>query len=71
MTNKFQASITPPDATLDEEIWSKINLKTKPVGSLGKLERLAFQIARIQQTLTPKLSRPAVLVFAGQQHFFY
>ena len=65
MTNKFQASITPPDATLDEEIWSKINLKTKPVGSLGKLERLAFQIARIQQTLTPKLSRPAVLVFAG------
>jgi len=65
MTKKFAASIASPDADLDEEIWNKVNLKTKPPGSLGRLEHLAFQIARVQHTLTPKLNRPVVLVFAG------
>ncbi|MEM6643721.1 MAG: nicotinate-nucleotide--dimethylbenzimidazole phosphoribosyltransferase [Bacteroidota bacterium] len=65
MINKFKAHIEIPDTALDKQIWDKINLKTKPPGSLGKLEQLAFQIARIQQTLTPSLNRPVVLVFAG------
>lgn len=65
MTNKFQASIALPDASQDERIWDKLNLKTKPPGSLGRLEALAFQIARVQETLTPKLNQPVVLVFAG------
>jgi len=65
MTDKFQAIIPTPDPQLDEEIWHKLNLKTKPQGSLGQLEGLAFQIARVQETLSPKLSKPVVLVFAG------
>lgn len=50
---------------MDKAILHKINTRTKPLGSLGKLEKLAFQIAKVQQTLTPKLTKPAILVFAA------
>ena len=65
MNNSFQWSVDPVNTALDQQIWEKLNLKTKPPGSLGKLEHLAFQIARIQETLAPALHQPAVLVFAG------
>ena len=51
--------------TLDKEIKSKIDLKTKPVGALGELEEIALKIARIQQTLAPILEKPTIAVFAG------
>lgn len=47
------------------EIQRKIDHKTKPVGSLGKLERLALRLALIQDSPTVLLNRPIVLVFAG------
>lgn len=65
MNKPFEGSIDLPSTAQDEQIWHKINLKTKPPGSLGRLEHLAFQIARVQQTLTPQLLKPVVLVFAG------
>ncbi|MFC6226073.1 nicotinate-nucleotide--dimethylbenzimidazole phosphoribosyltransferase [Hymenobacter artigasi] len=58
-------SITPPDAALSASIQHKIDTKTKPLGALGQLEALAHQIALVQQTLTPTLLRPHVLVFAA------
>ena len=39
--------------------------KAKPVGSLGRLEALAVQLAALQGTLTPVVHDPIVLVFAG------
>ncbi len=50
---------------LDQAIQHCLDNKTKPLGSLGKLETLGFQICRIQQTLTPQLTKPQMLVFAA------
>ncbi|MFH6999262.1 nicotinate-nucleotide--dimethylbenzimidazole phosphoribosyltransferase [Flavobacterium sp. FlaQc-57] len=43
----------------------KIDSKTKPIGALGTLETLAFQIATIFETLNPKIINPNIVVFAA------
>jgi nicotinate-nucleotide--dimethylbenzimidazole phosphoribosyltransferase len=38
---------------------------TKPAGSLGRLERLAIELAGLQQTDRPRAERVPIIVFAG------
>lgn len=57
--------IRPLNQELAAAIQHKIDSKTKPVGALGQLEALAQQVALVQQTLTPQLRQPHVLVFAA------
>lgn len=57
--------VPPADRGLDAELRRKIDQKTKPPGSLGRLEELALQIGRVRGALTPSLNRPHLVVFAG------
>lgn len=57
--------------TFDQSIQNRIDQKTKPLGALGKLEGIAFQLAKIQSlslgylATSIDVSNPHVIVFAG------
>ncbi|MFP3568333.1 nicotinate-nucleotide--dimethylbenzimidazole phosphoribosyltransferase [Paraburkholderia sp. SIMBA_030] len=57
--------VEPLDQTLRDELQHIIDTKTKPPGSLGRLEALARQMGLIQRTTRPTVDRPAMIVFAG------
>lgn len=58
--------IPPLARELEPALRARINNKTKPLGSLGRLEELALRLGLMQATTEPTLSgNGAVLVFAG------
>mgnify|MGYP000503883029 CR=1 FL=1 len=57
--------ISPINKSIKTKIQSTIDNKTKPVGSLGKLEELAAQLAMIASGNKINICQPAILVFAA------
>lgn len=53
------------DPALRQQVQQALDNKTKPPGSLGRLEALALRIALIQGTTTPVLQAPQLVVFAA------
>lgn len=53
------------DATLTARLQHILDFKTKPLGSLGRLEALALRIGQVLGTEAPQLVQPQMLVCAG------
>ena len=58
-------NIAPTNKEFEIQIDNKIDRKTKPLHSLGTLEKIAKRLCLIQDTLEPTLNKPTMLVFAG------
>ena len=56
---------TPAPQTLAQRLQALLDDKTKPQGSLGRIEALALQIGLLQGTEQPVLREPQMLVFAA------
>lgn len=63
MIRTYQIEATNQELTT--QLQQQINIKTKPLGALGKLEKLALKIGLIQQTIKPKILHPTMLIFAA------
>ena len=65
MTSQFPLIADIADPQLTHALQHKLDHKTKPLGSLGRLERLALTLGQILGTETPLLVQPQMLVCAG------
>ena len=54
-------------AELTTTLQQMVDSKTKPLGALGAVEQLAIQVALIQQTTQPDVSKPKAFIF-GADH---
>lgn len=62
---KVIESIRPVDVQMGQEAIGHINNLTKPVGSLGEIERVAMELCKMTGTQFPDVFPPGVIVFAA------
>ena len=65
MTTHLPAVSDLTDPQISQLLQHKLDDKTKPLGSLGRLEALALRLGHILGTGTPALNQPQMVVFAG------
>ena len=63
--NETLNAIRPVDKQLLEKAQAKLDGKTKPLGSLGRLEEFARRFAAISGTLEPDTTKKVIFTFAG------
>ena len=63
--NFFPTLADLSDASLTHALQHTLNNKTKPLGSLGRLEDVALRIGQILGCTAPVLDQPQLVVFAG------
>jgi nicotinate-nucleotide--dimethylbenzimidazole phosphoribosyltransferase len=65
MTTTLPTLADISDAALTAALRDTLNNKTKPLGSLGRLEDVALKIGQILGSTAPVLEQPQMVVFAG------
>jgi nicotinate-nucleotide--dimethylbenzimidazole phosphoribosyltransferase len=63
--NGMISTISAADAAMRAAANRRLDTLTKPLGALGRLEPLAAQVCAVQGSLTPAISHPVAVVFAG------
>jgi len=58
-------SVTPTEPALEAAAWERLDTLTKPPRSLGRLESIGAQLARIQGTVLPTVAAKRILLMAG------
>jgi len=59
------ASIKPVDPVMLKTAQAKLDNKTKPLGSLGRIEEFGRRVAAISGSMQPDLARKVIYTFAG------
>jgi nicotinate-nucleotide--dimethylbenzimidazole phosphoribosyltransferase len=59
------ARIPPLDEKMRAAAQHRVEVLTKPLGALGRLEPLAVHVCAIQATLQPEIRQPVAIVFAA------
>jgi len=65
LLEQTRAAVLPADAAAAARAQARLDRKTKPRGSLGRLEQLACRLAAIYRTAEPALPAKAVVVLAA------
>lgn len=65
LLNSTLARIQPVDEGFIAKAQAKLDNKTKPPGSLGRLEEMARRLAAISEDLSPDTAKKVIFTFAG------